>query len=380
MSGSPWPAPRPGDGVATAVANAVLRGTRLPAPQTGSLRVARVDGPGPEPAPIPEGAPERSVGVDETNTSVIVGDRLVVKVIAAWQSAERSARMLETLSGSALTPAYFGSVVWDVPGRGSSVAALVSEYLEGRTDGWTWAVDDVLHGIDGGPRPAWPAALGIRTAHLHAVLAGDAVPLPVDAAALRTDAAAAVEDARRLGRAVDRPRIDRLDAIVRALPDGLEAPAFALHGDLHVGQFLRAPQAPPGDPASYAVIDFDGDPQDLADAAHVAAKDLAHLRVSVWAVAAVAARRRADATERLVEWARAASDDLTSAYSAALTAEHRELGQSAPGFQLLLAHFEAEQVAREVTYAARFLPAFAYASEFLLVHRYGTDGERTTPR
>ena len=43
-------------------------------------------------------APERGIAVDQTNTSVIVDDRLVVKIVGRWAAADRAGHLLERLA------------------------------------------------------------------------------------------------------------------------------------------------------------------------------------------------------------------------------------------------------------------------------------------
>ena len=96
---------------------------------------------------------ERGITVDQTNTSVIVDDRLVVKLVGRWAAADRAGRLLERLAaaGSDDVDRLRGRVEWRHPLLGTSTLAIVTEYLPGAEDGWTWAVDDVVALLDGGP-------------------------------------------------------------------------------------------------------------------------------------------------------------------------------------------------------------------------------------
>lgn len=327
-------------------------------------------------------APERGIAVDQTNTSVIVDDRLVVKIVGRWAAADRAGHLLERLAaaGSDDVARLHGRVEWRHPEHGDATLAIVTEYLPGAEDGWTWAVDDVVAALDGGLDPEWPALLGARVARIHDVLGAAAVPSGPDAAAARRARAA---DA--LARAVDaadgptaarlRNRRSALERDLRSLAGTAPGLEFPIHGDLHVGQVLASPEAVGTDSGvgagasagrRYTIIDFDGDPQlDAADRerADAGARDVAHLLVSLDLVAAVAQKRMRRADDRAWDWADRARADLLAAYRAGLV--RADLFDPA-----LLPGFEAEQLAAELHYADRFLPAWRYAPDAAITHRY----------
>ena len=323
-------------------------------------------------------APEGGIAVDQTNTSVIVDDRLVVKLVGRWAAADRAGHLLERLAaaGSDDVARLHGRVEWRHPQLGEATLAIVTEYLPGAEDGWTWAVDDVVHALEGGPDPAWPALLGTRVARIHDVLGADAVPSGPDAAAARRARAA---DA--LARAVDaatgptaarlRNRRAALERDIRSLEDTAPGLEFPIHGDLHVGQVLASPDPGAADGRRYTIIDFDGDPQLGAadrERADAAARDVAHLLVSLDLVAAVAQKRLRRADPLAFAWADRARADLLAAYRAELT--RPELFDDA-----LLPGFEAEQLAAELHYADRFLPAWRYAPDAAITHRHPSSND-----
>lgn len=364
------------------------------------LRGASVDGRAeadrPEPEAAASGSRERALPVDMTNWSVIVDDATVVKVVGTWGGADRAARQLTRIgdSGAAITPGFVGRLDWHHPELGTSTIALVSEFLEGAEDGWTWAVDDVLAYLAGGPEPEWPARIGELAAELHKALApssNDEAPRPAGEA-LRARAEAALGEALRVtgGEAGVRLR-NRATAIRAALatiPDEPIGPVFDLHGDLHVGQILRAGESTihPGQ-HRYWVIDFDGDPQ-LADAERdqpdYAARDLAHLLSSADLVGAVVMKRLGDASQAVLDWAERARGQSLDAYRASLAAG--SLGDPSCVFdERLIAGFLAEQLLRELIYADRYLPRWQYAPDAAIFFRYpptpghGPDTEEEQP-
>jgi predicted trehalose synthase len=369
---------RAGDGVAAQLVRSILADDdTLLTTDIGTPDIVTV-------APGPAGdLTELGIDVDQTHQSVIVSGRYVVKLVSAWGAADRAARQLQALAAarSPDIPTFRGHLDWEHPELGRSTIALVSDYVPEAQDGWTWAALDVLaHLHRGAPEPTWPGELGALTARLHLALASAAVPAsPGDGVRMRTRAHAALDRALEVTEGTAKPRLShRISAIAAAMdsiPDDPTCPRFAGHGDLHVGQVLRAA-------GRYWVLDLDGDPQlgaDERDEPEPAARDLAHLLVSVDQVAAVVQRRIGGPVPDCLEWADRARADLLAAYLTELEAhERRDLLD-----ERLLAGLQAEQVVRELVYAATFLPPWMYAGEGTLVTRYptapGVEEEPWTP-
>ena len=327
-------------------------------------------------ADVPAGADERAIAVDQTNTSVIVDDRLVVKLVGRWAAADRAGRLLERLAtaGSDDVARLHGRIEWSHPEFGTSTLAIVTEFLPGAEDGWTWAVDDAVACVSGGADPDWPELLGRSVAHMHDVLGAEAVNAGPDAATARHARAADALDRAVIAaqgapgvRLLNRQASLERDIGTLAVTDaGLE---FPIHGDLHVGQVLASPHPDGG--RRYTIIDFDGDPQlDPADRerADAAARDLAHLRVSLDLVAAVAQRRLGRADTRAFDWADRARASLLTAY-------REELSRPELLDEALLPGFEAEQLVAELHYGERFLPRWRYAPDAVITYRHPSSHE-----
>ena len=358
-----------GSGLAADLADAVLAGSTAALSVTiGELHAARTGlaaGPGLE---------ESAVPVDMTNLSVVVGGDKIIKLVRRWGGADRSARLLARLAeaGVDAVPGYFGSLDWEHPERGRTTLALVSAVIPDAEDGWTWAADDVAAWFRGGPLPDFPAALGRLTAEVHAALFG-AGPLPAPGAAevrARTDGVLDVALTLTGGDAGTRlaNRAEGLRSLLAAIPE-TAAPAFDLHGDLHVGQILRAG-------GNYWLLDFDGDPQLSAaerDLPDTAARDVAHLAASFDMVASVAAKRiqasGSEALQRLYGWSRAATGEMVASYRRAV----REAGATDLLDEAMLPGLIAEQLLRELIYAHRFLPRWGYAADGAITHRFTPD-------
>jgi maltokinase len=328
------------------------------------------------------GREERPMGVDQTNVSVVVGERLVVKWYRQPDPAgERAPGLLRHLAavGFGSVPPLAGSLEWSDAGAAPVTVALVDGFLPGVRDGWDWTIDAVLAHVAPGHRcdDACPARfagwLGRLAAELHVALATPSAVLPApvgraDAATIRGWAAAA---RATLAEAVTRSAADdpaagralaawtpALEARLAGL-DPVDATAIQpIHGDLHVGQLPRWRDG-------VAVIDFDGNPA-LPAAARAApqpaARDVAQLQCSVDHVGRAAARRLAaaggrDAGARIDAWIEGARDALLATYRTTLAAA----GRSELLDERLLPAFVVEQESWELVYAARFLPRWRYA-------------------
>ena len=362
-----------GSGLAADLTAAILSGSAAAlTASTGELRTVRTA------LAAGSGLEETAVPVDMTNLSVVVGGDKIIKLVRQWGGADRSARLLARLAdaGVEAVPGYYGSLEWVHPEHGRSTLALLSSVIPDAGDGWTWAADDVVTWFRGGELPEFPAALGRLTAEVHtALLAADPLPAP-GAAEVRARADGVLDVALALtgGDAGTRlaNRREGIRALLAAIPE-TAAPAFDLHGDLHVGQVLRSG-------GKYWLLDFDGDPQ-LPDAERdrpdTAARDVAHLAASLEMVASVAAKRLQVADkaslDRLYGWAREAQTQLVQGYrSAAAGAGFPELLDEA-----MLPGLIAEQLLRELIYAHRYLPRWQYAADGAITHRFERDLTRT---
>lgn len=319
-------------------------------------------------APGPLG--ERLITVDQTNTSVVVGERVVVKWMrpaAGGGSPDRAPNLLAHLAstGFARTPTPYAAIYRDAPDGG--LAALVTGFLPDAADGWDWYVDALLAHLDGGPAADQAGEIGVLAAELHCALAtaSETIPLPVTEVAHPTwaeDGLAVLERAGRLMADADdedarwfAARAHRLAEDIGRSREVSGAYAIQPHGDLHVGQILRWR-------GGLTVTDFDGNPTLAARGGgpltEPAARDVAQLCTSLLHVGQIVNRRTGNRHRSAVaDWCRGAVDDLLGAYRRIL--DERGMGHLLD--QRLLRPFEVEQECRELCYAARFLPRWRYA-------------------
>jgi maltokinase len=352
----------------------------------------------------PEAAGERPVGTDQTHESVVVGERVVVKWLRHVDDAVHPAPLtLAHLTEVAYqgVPRSYGTLLWRAPSGREVPCGSVAAYLPGARDGYEWCVelaaDAISHRLEaagGSTRDEWtatfPARLGRLTAGLHVALATPSSVLPASvgladrgrvlgwhraarhvlddalAAAPGLDTAPAGPDggpppvAPTAALAAARDRLaTALDGLAELAELAEDPPAVQrVHGDLHVGQVLRWS-------GGLAVVDFDGDPltarlaaEGVDPLAQPAARDVAHLLVSIDQVGRIVDRLNGFAATAAVDaWSAAAREQLLAAYLDELAT----LGRSDLFDARLLAPFVAEQVCRDLVYAADHLPRWAYA-------------------
>jgi maltokinase len=301
--------------------------------------------------------PERPITVDQTHESVVVGERFVVKWLREPVPDHPAPVLLAHLAqvGFTGTPALQGALSGP-----DGLRALVTEYLPGASDGWEWCVDTVLAGNGLPSEQGFPARLGALAAGLHAALATPSAVLPVpvthaDEAARAAWSAGAAELLSELNDAWLLSRAPRFRAALELPAEVAGTPLIRVHGDLHVGQILRAGN-------KLAVIDFDGNPAVQHEPMQPAARDVAQLMMSLEHVAAVAERRG----QVPDGWIESARDGFLAAYRSVLA----ERGLSHLLDERLLPAFEMEQELRELRYADRFLPRWRYAPMSVLRRRF----------
>lgn len=227
---------------------------------------------------IAGGLTPRRLGVEQSNTAIVFGEELLLKILRQPQpGVHPEIEVLAALTGvgSTRTPrlaGWFSDGEEPGPGRrrrdaGSvgSVLGIVEEFFDAQGDGWRLAVDNIarlladetavgaLSGFTDQAR-----ALGAAVAAVHVSLAEAYPAAPLDAEAVRVLLA---EMETRLADAValvpeleaDAPAITQVyhDFARQAAAGGLLGQRT--HGDLHLGQVLRTADG-------WRVIDFEGEP------------------------------------------------------------------------------------------------------------------------
>ncbi len=219
----------------------------------------------PEPgAEIPTDLPARVLGAEQSNTSVVFGDELMLKLyrrvapgINPDVELHRALRGVGSKEVAELRGAIEGTL-----GGEPSVLGMLQDFAANSADGWSMAlisVRDLFAEADlradevGGDFAGEAARLGrtVAVAHRELVEAlGTATTTGAElAAGMRSRLDAALPVVGELAELADRLRAtyDEVAAIDAPVP------TQRVHGDLHLGQALRTP-------AGWLLIDFEGEP------------------------------------------------------------------------------------------------------------------------
>lgn len=321
---------------------------------------------------VPVGAGEQAIDVDQSNESVVVGERVVVKLYprtGGVSAADGDLPGRLAAAGFTSIPSLFGMVSWrDDDGR-RWVLARASEYLPDARDGWEWYLQRLLAWLD---EPVDDDALvpartlGALAAHMHAALAtvSTGVADIALAASWRAAAHAVADEALALTGGVEGSRLAACEPAIRAELDRLGeqwvtgSAVMRIHGDFHVGQVLEWRHG-------YAITDFDGNP--LASPGEpgpldTPMRDVAAFVRSIDHLGRVASARRPGREHAVDAWIGASRAAFLEAYVAELDTR----GQRRLFDERLLRPLEVAQECHEFVYAARFLPTWTYVPDLAM--------------
>jgi maltokinase len=325
---------------------------------------------GPAPLALGADASVRSLGADQSNTTLVVGERVALKCYRrlAWgDHPEIELTRALTEQGVPSVPAVHGAATLSVAGLGVAGLLLAQEYIAGSVDGWALAEDELDRVLEAGDVAdataapvAWALAAGDAVAALHAALAVGAVPASRDEVARwRGAAEELIEHALAvLPRATAEELRAALPGLRAALADLAAAPPpriCRVHGDLHLGQLLLRD-------ARVWIVDFEGEPaRPLAGRRelHTPLRDLATLLRSVdhaahWVRGSRAARGQPADPAVADAWVAAARAALRGGYRSGL----RVRGAPIEIDDRIVRGLEAEKAVDELLYAVRFLPGW----------------------
>ena len=354
--------PRDGEGAWSAVA-AAMAGRAERAGEAGRFAfhaTAALDRLLPGGAAQAAALGERRLDVEQSNTSVRLGDDLMLKVYRVLEpgiTPEIEFNAFLTDVGFRWAPPLAGHATWEPDDGEPSAAAMLQGLVPSRGDGWGWMLAS-LSNPPAGPQEALAAAaqIGGITAELHAALASrpDARDFGIGTAGASELAAWREAAERGLDQALDavtgthRARLEAVAGGVRARFEGIEAAGGArtsrIHGDYHLGQLLRTE-------SGFMVIDFEGEPaRPLAERRRRASplRDVAGMLRSFDYAVRNAERSGPDGLD-VEAW-------LADARSAFLVA----YGGVSPDDEPLLAAFEADKACYEVRYEANNRPDWTW--------------------
>ena len=337
---------------------AILRGRREVPTGGGRLRGERFDGPDSPLSSLPERPTVRRLSAEQSNTSLVFGEAVILKLIRKLdpgKSPELEVGTLLARRGFRSTPTLLGAL--SLEGEVEATAGVAHRFVRVETDGWAYVVDAFTK--DSVP----PAALlgeirelGARVGDLHSALAAPDEPAFAPEPIRREDlqrwtrgllselertvrvAGSLVPDLQARNDAL-RARIERLAA---ANPSGLR---LRQHGDLHLGQVLRSG-------GQWLIFDFEGEPaRTLPERRekHCPFKDVAGMLRSFAYAAAAAEKRGAPPGERRGPAREAFLDGYRSRAQHLLPADEKTA-------KLLLASLELEKLLYELRYEVGHRP------------------------
>jgi maltose alpha-D-glucosyltransferase/alpha-amylase len=319
-------------------------------------------------APVVEGAerleslPSRLATGEQSNSSVIYGDRAILKLFRKLEPGINPdvevTRFLTTHTSFRDTPELLGELAFESDGQERSVAGMLTRFVAGAEDGWRYALGQLRAYLGAGGNGGDPSnsfaddarRLGAVTRAMHRALAS-----PSDDPAFRTEPVTGSDITRwaeRALRTVDsaldllasraaslEPRTAAMSRAIagrriaihelldeasrgargeRAVDQGIKS---RTHGDYHLGQLLHASDG------RWYVIDFEGEPaRSLAERREITspARDVAGMLRSFGYAAATGAAEAGGlgtnpATEiRSAHWDRDARAAFLDAYGADL--------------------------------------------------------------
>lgn len=224
------------------------------------------------------GASPRLGTAEQSNTAVLYGDRVFLKVfrrlLAGVNPDEEIAAHLTTRTGFDRFPTLLGGARYVAAAGAVHPIALAQSFVPNVGDGWSYALRLLATAPEELPDAA--GALGTRTAELHLALGQESAD-PAFAPEVVSD-----RDARRWESSL-RDRLDAAASVLRAPETALDPTLFGardalvarlpalerraegfrrqvggskirVHGDYHLGQVLRTPD---GD---WTILDFEGEP------------------------------------------------------------------------------------------------------------------------
>jgi maltokinase len=219
----------------------------------------------PEPgAVLAAPGPGRVMGAEQSNTSVVFGERSILKLFRRLNRGVNPDvevhRALRTV-GSKEVAALQGAIEGVLDG-GPATMAMLQDFAGNSADGWAMAlasVRDLFAEADlradevGGDFAGEAHRIGETVASVHAELARALGTGRRDPAEL-ADVWRARLDAAVAETALLEPYAEQIRAVydtVAAQPEPV--PAHRVHGDLHLGQLLRTP-------TGWLILDFEGEP------------------------------------------------------------------------------------------------------------------------
>ncbi len=317
--------------------------------------MVRPDGDG-APAEVDAAADQiRAMGAEQSNSSIVFGDRLVLKLFRKLESGinpELEMLRFLTVHGYPNIAPLHGWYEYEGETLAATLA-VVQDFVRDGRDGWDMAIEEI---------PSAPdtllerlASLGSATAKLHSVLSTDSgdpafSPEESNSESLGLLRATLDEELERVfGHLPDDPNLAPIADLELEVRELITVPSLPvggmrirIHGDYHLGQTLYTP-------GGWTLLDFEGEPARpliARRAKRSPLRDVASmLRSFSYAIWAVRLQRGLTAPEGFEDQAREA---FLGRYFADVDARLLPAGQNQ--IQNMLAIFELEKALYELKY------------------------------
>ncbi|NVJ04544.1 phosphotransferase [Myxococcus sp. AM001] len=218
---------------------------------------------------LPASPAVRRLQVEQSNTSVVLGDQVILKIIRKLEAGvnpeHEVGRFLATRTSFRATPTLLGAL--QLEGAAGATLAVAHRFVPDATDGWKYTLDRLRQERAVGERfQSEMRDLGARLGELHLALASATdeepafTPEPLLQEDLQRWSASIVgelgvtlADASRQNPELENRREDLIEYARRLAQVPPSGQKIRIHGDLHLGQVLRTKD-------QWILFDFEGEP------------------------------------------------------------------------------------------------------------------------
>ncbi|MFP2956624.1 phosphotransferase [Myxococcus sp. 1LA] len=218
---------------------------------------------------LPSPLDVRRLQVEQSNTSVVLGEQVILKIIRKLEAGvnpeHEVGRFLATKTSFRATPVLLGALQLD--GLAGATLAVAHRFVPDATDGWKYTLDRLRQERAVGERfLSEMHDLGMRVGELHRAFASASDEDPAFApepllqedlqrwsASIVGELGVTLADASRQTPDLENRRevlIEHAKRLAQVEPSGQK---IRIHGDLHLGQVLRAKD-------QWLIFDFEGEP------------------------------------------------------------------------------------------------------------------------